>query len=280
MVLIEIVMKLTLSTIGCPGWTLDEVCGYAQDYDFDGIDFRGLLDEVDITQTRQFTDDIEEARARLDKTDLPVSALSSSISICNPDDTEENLTAAERYVDLAMELDVPYVRVFGNGDTDTYSRSELVDIGSETMESILSLPSADDVTWLIETHDNWTSSDDCRLLSEQLPDEVGVLWDIGHTSRVGREDPAETWMTLGDEVEYIHLKDAVYNPSHPKAMDDGWRYVLPGDGQLPLAEGLDLLDERGYDGWMMYEHEKRWHPELADPEVAYPAFIEWFKSTQ
>ena len=58
---------------------------------------------------------------------------------------------------------------------------------------------------------------------------------------------------------------------------DGWRYVVPGTGQLPLEEGIALLREAGYDGWIMFEHEKRWHPELEEPEEIFPKFVAWIR---
>jgi sugar phosphate isomerase/epimerase len=58
-------------------------------------------------------------------------------------------------------------------------------------------------------------------------------------------------------------------------MEDGWHYVLPGAGQLPLAESITLLKQSGYNGWLQCEHEKRWHPELLEPEVVFPAFSQW-----
>ena len=51
--------------------------------------------------------------------------------------------------------------------------------------------------------------------------------------------------------------------------------VPPGSGQLPLDEAIVLLKERGYEGWVMFEHEKRWHPELEEPEEIFPVFSAW-----
>ena len=79
-------------------------------------------------------------------------------------------------------------------------------------------------------------------------------------------------------VYYLHVKDAVYDATHPQAMDDGWRYVEPGTGQLPLAQAIGLLKDRGYDAWVMFEHEKRWHPELSEPEEIFPKFVAWFRA--
>jgi len=69
----------------------------------------------------------------------------------------------------------------------------------------------------------------------------------------------------------------VHDPRHERAMDDGWRYVPPGRGQLPLAEAIPILKGEGYDGWLMFEHEKRWHPDLEEPEDIFPLFVEWVK---
>ena len=82
---------------------------------------------------------------------------------------------------------------------------------------------------------------------------------------------------LGDRVYYTHVKDAVYDPDQENAMKDGWKYVPPGTGQLPLEKALNLLKERGYEGYVMFEHEKRWHPTLPEPEDIMPMFVNWFK---
>jgi hypothetical protein len=60
----------------------------------------------------------------------------------------------------------------------------------------------------------------------------------------------------------------------------GWYYVRPGNGQLPLAESIAIQHASDYDsgkqlasGWLQFEHEKRWHPALLEPGVAFPAFV-------
>ena len=53
----------------------------------------------------------------------------------------------------------------------------------------------------------------------------------------------------------------------------GWQYVLNGEGEIPLAEILGLLRRQGFDGWLSYEWEKKWHPELASAEVALPHYV-------
>jgi sugar phosphate isomerase/epimerase len=53
----------------------------------------------------------------------------------------------------------------------------------------------------------------------------------------------------------------------------GYRYVQIGDGEIPLKDALRILKAAGFDGWLTFEWEKIWHPNLADPSVAFPEFI-------
>jgi glucosamine-6-phosphate deaminase len=54
-----------------------------------------------------------------------------------------------------------------------------------------------------------------------------------------------------------------------------WPPALPGEGDVPAARVLARLARDGYAGFVSFEWEKRWHPEIAEPEVALPSFIRW-----
>lgn len=271
-------MKLAFMTLGCPGWDLDTICRNGKAYGYDGVDFRGYLDTIDITMLPEFTSGVESTRRQLDEAGLAVSAISSSITVCNADLRERNIEEARRTIPVAKALGAQNVRIFGGGDLKTSSRAELAAVGRDCIEEILKLDGAKDLKWLFETHDLWIKSVDCLLLLDEIPAPFGALWDMGHTFRVGGEKPAETFAAIGPRVGYTHVKDAVFEPSHALAMEDGWRYVYPGKGSLPLAESIRILQAHGYDGWLQFEHEKRWHPNLAEPEDIFPAFVAWART--
>jgi sugar phosphate isomerase/epimerase len=268
-------MKLAFMTLGCPAWDLDTICRKGREFGFDGVDFRGYLDTIDITTLPAFTSGVAATRRQLNNAGLEVSAVSSSITVCVADRRASNLEEAKRTIATAKALGAERVRIFGGGDLSTHSRAELAEIGKGCIEEILALDGAKDLMWLFETHDLWIQSQDCRLLLDAIPAPFGALWDIGHTPRVGGETPLQTYAAIGPRVGYVHIKDAVYDPKHTLAMDDGWYYVAPGTGQLPLKEAILLLRAHGYDSWLQFEHEKRWHPELAEPEVIFPQFVSW-----
>ena len=271
-------MKISFTTLGCPNWDLDTICQKGREYGFDGVDFRGYLDSLDITKLPLFTSQAGEVKQRLVDAGLSVSGISSSITVCEPERQRENIDEAKRTIDLANKLGAEHVRVFGGGNLAGSSHAELAKIGLECVQNLLELDGASELHWLFETHDNWVTASNCALLLNQISNPAfGALWDMGHTARVGGETPEQTWQAVGSRVGYTHVKDARYDTTHPQAMDDGWRYVLPGTGQLPLKEAIALLRQHGYTGWMMYELEKRWHPDLEEPEIAFPAFVQWVK---
>lgn len=271
-------MKISMMTLGCPQWDLDTICARGREYGFDGVDFRGLLDEIDVTRLPEFTSGVRETKQKLADAGLEVSGISSSIRVCEPEKLRDNIEEAKRTIPVVQSLGAKNVRVFGMGNLDEFSHEELANIGRDCLEQILALDGASDLHWLFETHDNWIRARDCKLLLDIIDNPAfGALWDMGHSSRVGGESPAESYAAIGPRVGYTHVKDAVYDPDHELAMKDGWRYVFPGEGQLPLAEAINLLKQSGYDGWLLFEHEKRWHPNLAEPEEAFPAFVKWVR---
>jgi len=272
-------MKVAFTTLGCPNWTLDTICRRGQEYGFDGVDFRGYLDEIDITRLSLFTTQANQTRRWLSSAGLQVSGISSSIRICDSERRGENLDEARRTIEVAQQLGCENVRVFGSGRLEGSSHGELAQIGLDCMQAILELDGAAELHWLFETHDNWIKATNCKLLLDNIHHPAfGALWDMGHTARVGGETPEQTYAAIGPRIGYTHVKDAVYDPAHEQAMQDGWRYVLPGQGQLPLAQAISLLRQNGYEGWILFEHEKRWHPDLEEPEVALPAFVTWAKA--
>jgi fatty-acyl-CoA synthase len=51
-----------------------------------------------------------------------------------------------------------------------------------------------------------------------------------------------------------------------------------GEGEVPVREQLKVLEQYGYNGYVSVEWEKKWHPEIAEPEIALPQHIAWLKS--
>ena len=64
-----------------------------------------------------------------------------------------------------------------------------------------------------------------------------------------------------------------------KDTDRGYQLCLLGEGDVPLQQMLQLLVEKGYDGYFTLEWEKKWCPEIEEPEIAFKQYVGFMKSS-
>jgi inosose dehydratase len=93
--------------------------------------------------------------------------------------------------------------------------------------------------------------------------DVGLCLDTGHVM-VGAGDPLEVARDAGDRVIHVHLKDVSAAVAGRVAAGDlGYReavreglYRPLGDGDLDVAGVVRALEESGYGGWYVLEHDE------------------------
>jgi sugar phosphate isomerase/epimerase len=263
-------MKLSFTTLGCPGWTLRQIAENAAQMGYDGVDFRGLLDEIDITKRPEFEGGLDETKQLFADQGVAISgiALSARYATADPVEREKQFDETRRNMELAAKLDAHILRVYGGRVPEGYTVETIMPILVENLRMIGDEAEQYDVTLALETHDAWTdSSVFARLMAEANHPRVRVLWDLHHPYRTNGEPPEVTYRNLAPYTVSTHVKDSV-------PTEDGHRYVLLGEGDVPLKKMLDMLVEGGYDGYAILEWEKRWHPDLLEPEIAFPQYVE------
>ena len=125
--------------------------------------------------------------------------------------------------------------------------------------------------WL-ETHGDFATGAATRSLLEEAGSEgLGAVWDPANAFSEFGEEPEAGAVALGPFLRHVHLKD-VRRPPDGKIP---WPPALPGRGDFPAARVLEWLTAAGGDRWVSFEWEKRWHPEIEEPEVALPHFLRW-----
>lgn len=263
-------MKLAFSTLGCPEWDLETIIFKAKEYNFDGVDFRGYLNDLDITLLPEFSSRGKETSKRLQDAGLEVPCFSSSVRMFNADSDAQKKYNLEiiRYVKTCTLFTTPYVRIFG-GKLGEVSRKKAVEVSISNLKKMAKIGADYNVKILLETHDDWLDCTFLKILMEQVDsDFVGILWDIHNPFVLADEDPRVTWDTIGRWIQYTHWKDS-------KVVKDtklGFEACLMGDGDVPLKKIFNMLEKSNYNGYLTFEWEKRWHPEIYSPETAFPQF--------
>ena len=268
-------MKLSFSTLGCPQYTLDQVVAMARDNDYDGVEIRFLRGEVALENLEEFSPaGIKQTRAVLDKAGIKVPCLDTSVRFTSPEPAEraKQQQAALTYARFAAELGAPYIRVFGGAVPDeSPGREETTKRIAEGLAEAATAVRAEGITAVLETHDSFcTSVQVAELLAHAPNDDLCILWDMLHSYRNG-ESLQDTWSALGDRIRHVHLKDSEnYSPT-------GTDFRLTGEGTVPIREFVTLLEQGGYDGYLSFEWEKAWHPEIDEPEVAIPQYATYMR---
>lgn len=262
---------LAFSTLGCPKWPWKTILKNASESGYTGLELRGILDQMDLTKVPELSGtQLTGSMKDLDALGLKVSDLGASAAMHEPDPAKlaKHMDEAKRFIDLAHTMKVPYVRVFPNQLVKGEEKKVTIDRMIRNLTVLGDYAKPAKVTVIVESHGEFTNKD---LLAPLMgaSKNVAFLWDTHHTIVAG-EKPETTWETLGKFTRHVHLKDSVPNPGG--AAENARKYVLTGSGKIPVKEVVTLLAKNGYKGYYCYEWEKRWHPEIEDPEVAFPHF--------
>ena len=256
--------RIAFSTLAFPDADLAAAVSLGRSWGYAGVELR-LIDGDLIDPAMSAA-----ARARVKQilvaAGLPAVAVDSSIRLTGEDPGPE----LRQFLELASDWEAPLVRVFGGAlPGDGPGRRARLEAAMRVLEEATPTAERLGVAIGVETHDSFSASAVvAELLALVDSAAVGAVWDSHHPHRMG-ERAAEVWANLGPRILLAQVKDARPDPGR----DDGWQLVPLGDGEVPVRDMLALLSAGGYRGWVSVEWEKRWHPEIAAPEVALPQHL-------
>ncbi len=263
---------LSFSTLGCPDWDFKKIVDFAAKYGYQGIELRGIKRQMDLPLCDEFkTSENRKATMRL-MTDngLKFVDLGSSANLHFPEGAErmKNLDAAKHFIDLATEIECPFIRVFPNNFLKERSKEETMDVMAKNLLELAQYANGSKVSVLIESHGDLVHSEDLeKVLKSVEHKHVGMIWDVVNMWSITKEPVALVYERLKKYIRHTHIKDA-------KVSGSEMNYVFLGKGDVPIFEAIDLLAKNNYAGYYSFEWEKLWHPEFPAPELALADYSE------
>jgi sugar phosphate isomerase/epimerase len=256
-------LRRCFSTLGCPELSLEAALALAEDHDLAAIEVRALGGTLDVTTwlaTNYGTP--EKLRTRLLDSPVAVVAFNSSLHLTGA--TRDERAQLADLAAWAHGCGVPWLRVFdgaASAETGFVEAHETID-----WWNTLRCERRWQCDIMVETHDSLLKAETILRFKAAFP-KTALLWDAHHTWRKGGENPVVTWKAIRSGVVHVHVKDSVDvpGPRHP------FTYVLPGDGDFPMAPLLGALGRDKYEGPVSLEWEKLWHPNLPRIEEALTA---------
>jgi len=262
-------VKLAFSTLGCPDWDLRQVAEAARKWDYDGVELRALGGGLDLLSRAEFApSQIAITRAYLADEGVQICCVDTSCAFHAPNVNERahQVSVALAYGELAATLGAPLIRVFPDKIQPGTQRDETRDWIAECLRNVADrMP--DDVDVGLETHGDFAAAEAAtEIVRLANNSKVKLIWDIANSVAAG-DTIEKAGAIIQPHLAHVHLRDA-----KPVAGTEHWLPVLAGSGRVSFAKALSVLRELNYDGYVSFEWEKYWHPEIEEPQVALPDF--------
>ncbi len=268
-------MKLSFSTLGCPDWNFGEIISTASDLGYDGIEIRGIADQIYAPYVNIFSENqIENTKKELERIGLEIPILTSGAYLNNNPEINSAFSEIDDYIFLASKMGVKYIRILGDKDPAPDNSFDF-DFLLNNYEKLCKKAAKYKVSILIETNGILADTNKMlKFIEKTESDNKGIIWDINHTVRYFNEKPQETVKRIGKYIKHVHVKDSIISP------DKTIKYMLTGYGDIPIKESCEELLCIGYTGYFSYEWVKRWSRELEEPGIAFYQYLEYMKNIQ
>ena len=262
-------MKLAFSTLGCPDWDLPRITAAAREWGYDAVELRALGGSLDLLGRHEFsTQQIARTRADLDSQGIAICCVDTSCTFHSPDPSERaaQVQLALDHAELAAQLGAPSIRVFPDRIQPGALREETRDWIVSCLQEIAERMSRE-VDVALETHGDFARAESAvEIATLANHPKVKLIWDVANSVAAG-DTVRDAARTVQPYLAHIHLRDA--KPVHGA---EHWLPVLAGSGRVSFSETLATIRELNYDGYISFEWEKYWHPEIEEPDIALPDF--------
>lgn len=265
-------MMLGFSTLGCPKWTIEQIADYAVKYGFDGIELR-THDDGNHLSPAAGSDEVHRVAKIFKNRGARVVSLMGYTNFTSdkPSDLVANRDKLSTLADIAAVIGARYIRAFVGRLPQGVGHKEIIARAADYMSSACRHAEVRGVEIGVETHDDWCDPAVTMQLVNRVGTGLGVVWDICNASNYTGKTIDEQYKGLHSAILYCHVKDMAHTP------DGKIKYVPVGTGECGIARAIQLLRKDHPDVFLSFEHEKKWHPELAEPEDAFPQYLEYMR---
>lgn len=264
-------MKLSFATLGCPGWNIEQVAANAKTMGFDGVELRGVKGEH--IGSDETPEELKKIKKLFKDSGVEIAAIMgySTFTIDDLAKREESISMAISFLETAHNIGCPVLRIFGGMHSTQLDREGNIKRVAEGIRRVADHAERLGVKLALETHDDWCKGENLAgVLKGVGSPALGICWDVGNSFFT--EPLEKTYESVKGHIFHVHFKDAA------READGKVESRLPGKGEVDMRKALELLKRDGYDKYLSFEWEKKWQPDLAEPELAFPHFAKFTKS--
>jgi len=240
-------MKYAFMSFSAPAATLAELVGLARRYGYEGIEPRigsghahGLKTTADAAARAAAVQTARDAGVAL-------CCIATSCKYCDPQDTAAQIVQTRAALDLAADLGVPCIRVFGGQIKGGLTRDQAIAHLAAALLQVADYAAHRQVAICLETHDDWCDpAHVAAVMTQAHHPAIAVNWDIMHPVRAAKVAVADAFAILRPWIRHVHVHDGTRNTQTLE-----FRPI--GQGEVDHATALRLLRVAGYQGYLSGE---------------------------
>lgn len=260
-------MKPAFSTVACPDWTLEQVAASARQFGYLGVELRTFGYGSTHLACDPGLTSASKVRAIFGAVGVEIISLASSLRFDEPIsppligrtfifDQESSVRRGKALVDMAVQLECPYVRVFGFEVVNNDSLNTTIARIADRLGKVVDYARNSGVSILLENGGSFSTA---AGMSQILDAVDHPLLNASYSLAVAREagEAAINGVNvLGEKLRMIKVKDFA----------DGLPCAL-GEGEFEAKESFLAVRAAGFKEWAVYEHDRMWFSELGDPSA-------------
>lgn len=217
----------------------------ARRYGYDGIEPRLDSNHAHGIEVAATAAQRESIRKQVDESGIAIACLATSITYADPARTDEMIAQTRQRIDLAGDLNVPAIRVFGGKIPEGVSREQAIDLLVDSLSEVADQAQERGVTVCVETHDHWCDPTHIAAVLARIDHPaIAANWDIMHPVRTAKVTMDYAFETLKPWIRHLHIHDGT--------IADG-KLAPIGTGDIDHRRALELLKTIDYDGFLSGE---------------------------
>ncbi len=271
--------KIAGHTMGTPEYTVLEALELFKKIGLDGAEIVVQDDYKSGLPTECTQEQLDEVKKKAEELGIRIIALTPYNSKFNSLDEEirhQEMNSLRKVIGYAQYLGAEYIRIYAGNyagnetDPDDNKWAKLI----ESMKELGDDAQKAGVTLVMENHFNTMTVSAKQSMDAAIAIDhpaVGILYDQANLTFTLQEDYETALEIQSSKVRYVHTKDLEFKAgntafvsdevSHPKEEDRNVYTRIIGEGTVPWPQILKLLRDKGYEGWLSMEYERRWHPD-------------------
>jgi sugar phosphate isomerase/epimerase len=250
-------MKPAFSTVACPDWTLDQVAEHAEKWGFQGCELRTTGYGATEFACDPALTSAAKVRGMLGRAGVQLVSLGTSIRFDEPidppllghvfGDNDRSVREAKGAINLAVQLECPFVRVFGfelpEGERRANGVARIVDRLRKSVDAARN----SGVTFLLENGGSFPRAADLAEIIDGVNHPLLAAAYNAPVAMAAGESIADGANVLGDRLAVVKVRD--FKDGKPCAL---------GDGQIDNRGAVGALARAGFSGWLVYEFDRAW----------------------